>query len=44
MIVYCPKCKKKVALVNAKEIEIKGKKEIKGKCPFCGTIIYTKKI
>jgi len=42
---YCVKCKKKVEIANAKEVEMKGKggvkrKAITGTCPNCGTKIF----
>lgn len=42
---YCVKCKAKKEMVDAKEVEIKGKggvkrRAMKGKCPTCGTTMF----
>ncbi len=38
---YCVKCRKKVEIVEGKEVTLKsGKKAIKGKCPYCGTTVF----
>ena len=38
---YCVKCKEKVDIKDAKEVELKnGKPAIKGVCPKCGTGVF----
>ncbi len=45
MQAYCVKCKAKKEMVDAVEVEMKGKggttrKALKGKCPDCGTTMF----
>ena len=38
---YCVKCKAKKEIANGVEETMKnGRKEIKGKCPTCGTVMF----
>jgi uncharacterized OB-fold protein len=42
---YCVKCKAKKEMIDAEEVEMKGKggmvrRAMKGKCPNCGTTIF----
>ena len=42
---YCVKCKAKREMVDAQEVDMKGKgdvvrKAMKGKCPTCGTAMF----
>lgn len=42
---YCLKCKEKVDMENAQEVDMKAKggktrKALRGKCPKCGTTVY----
>ena len=38
---YCVKCKAKKEIVDAVEEVMKnGRKDIKGKCPTCGTVMF----
>lgn len=38
---YCVKCRKKVEMVDPKEVELKnGKPAMKGKCGVCGTGVF----
>jgi Zn finger protein HypA/HybF involved in hydrogenase expression len=42
---FCVKCKKKVQIKDAQEVEIKGKggtkrRAVTGVCPVCGTKIF----
>lgn len=42
---YCVKCKSKREMVEANEVEMKGKggtkrRAMKGKCPKCGTTMF----
>ncbi|MBU0648999.1 hypothetical protein KJ969_02755 [Patescibacteria group bacterium] len=42
---YCVKCKAKQDMVEAQEVEMKGKggkprRAMKGKCPKCGTTMF----
>lgn len=37
---FCCKCKKKVEMINSKEVKTKkGLKMLKGKCKTCGTTV-----
>lgn len=39
---YCVKCKEKREMAEAQEVEMKnGRKAMKGKCPVCGTGMYS---
>lgn len=45
MEAYCVKCKAKKEMVDAQEVEMKGKggmtrRAMKGKCPTCGTAMF----
>lgn len=45
MEAYCVKCKAKQEMVEAVEVEMKGKGDVKrramkGKCPVCGTAMF----
>ncbi|KKR19961.1 MAG: hypothetical protein UT48_C0025G0003 [Parcubacteria group bacterium GW2011_GWE2_39_37] len=45
MEAYCVKCKAKREMIDAQEVEMKGKGEVKrkamkGKCPTCGTSMF----
>lgn len=45
MEAYCVKCKAKREMVDAVEVEMKGKGDVKrramkGKCPVCGTAMF----
>jgi RNase P subunit RPR2 len=39
---YCVKCKAKREMANEEEVTMKnGRKAVKGKCPECGTGMYS---
>ncbi len=39
---YCVKCKAKQEMADEKEVTMKnGRKAVKGKCPVCGTGMYS---
>ena len=45
MEAYCVKCKAKQEMIDAEEVEMKGKggmkrRAMKGKCPKCGTTMF----
>ena len=45
MEAYCVKCKAKKEMVDAQDVEMKGKggqvrRAMKGKCPTCGTTMF----
>jgi predicted nucleic acid-binding Zn-ribbon protein len=38
---YCVKCKKKKTMSGAKKAKVGKKNAMKGKCPTCGTTMFT---
>ncbi|MEM3383677.1 MAG: DUF5679 domain-containing protein [Nitrososphaerales archaeon] len=38
---FCVKCKKKVEMIDPKQVELKNKRQaIKGTCPTCKSTVY----